>query len=329
MPIIPPGFVPPPLIGACPDNWTLPPSSSPHNRSFLSFDVTADELKTIKVNRHSASGVDGYHASIPFLMMRTEEGRSTLAKIFTIFIRKGEVPNEHKQGLWKALGKYMDSRRFDVAQQRPISLMSTFGKLFESIINKRLCSFLQRRGLISPEQFGFRERVGVLDHYLTLNNIVLHRASQRKKTWIAFVDVAKAFDQVNQRFLYYKMLKMGIDINIIHIVKSLLDTMLRSCVHGTTMSVWQVIKAGVSQGSVLGPILYSIFINDITAWFALRNHKLDVGLINKFINVLLFADDTTVFADSEEELQRICDDLVEYARRTWNWPGASTWAKHT
>lgn len=67
-------------------------------------------------------------------MMRTEEGRSTLAKIFTIFIRKGEVPNEHKQGLWKALGKYMDARRFDVAQQRPISLMSTFGKLFESII---------------------------------------------------------------------------------------------------------------------------------------------------------------------------------------------------
>ncbi len=118
-----------------------------------------DELKAIKVNRHSASGVDGYHASIPFLMKKTEEGRSTLAKILTIFIRNGEVPGDHKQGLWKAIGKYMDARRFDVAQQRPISLM--IEHLWQAIrvhyINKRLCSFLQNRSLISPEQFGFRE----------------------------------------------------------------------------------------------------------------------------------------------------------------------------
>jgi hypothetical protein len=318
---VPPSSAPPDLERRPPAGWALPVGSRVHvDWNCLTYDCNSDELLRLvmKLNFNSAPGLDGIPAVFTKQLLGYEPLREFMVVVFNTFLRLGSVPAEWTTGLWRAIPKFSDARKFDVKQQRPISIMSTVEKIFESLLNNRLSSWLQRKKLLVPTQFGFRDRTGVLHHYFSLNEAVVWRSTHGLSTWIAFIDVCKAFDIVDHQCLFWKMRLLGIDTHFIRIVQSLLGRMRRRVLHGRHVSSLREIFAGVSQGSTLGPLLYSIFINDMVEFFSSKGFNLDVGLAVGLLNTLLYADDTTLLAENPPRLQEMLL-LLEVYSVTWHW----------
>lgn len=301
--------------------WSLPAGGRVHIEwDYLTYDCNSAELLRLakKLNFNSAPGLDGIPAIFTKQLLQYEPLRELVVVVFNTFLRLGSVPTDWTTGLWKAIPKFGDARKFDVKQQRPISIMSTVEKIFEALLNNRLSSWLQRKKLLVPSQFGFRDRTGVLHHYFSLNEAVVWRSTRGLSTWIAFIDVCKAFDIVDHQCLFWKMHLLGIDVHFIRIIQSLLGRMSRRVLHGRHVSSLRSIFAGVSQGSTLGPLLYSIFINDMVEYFSSNGFDLEVGLAAGLLNTLLYADDTTLLADNPPRLQEMLVLLEAYSS-TWHW----------
>ena len=165
-----PQFAAPPESGRRPPaEWTLPAGDrGPIGWDSLTYDCTSAELLRLakKLNFNSAPGLDGVPAIFSKQILGYEPLRDYMVVVFNTFLRLGSVPSDWTTGLWRAIPKFSDARKFDVKQQRPISIMSTVEKIFESLLNKRLSSWLQRKKLLVPSQFGFRDRTGVLPLFL-------------------------------------------------------------------------------------------------------------------------------------------------------------------
>lgn len=168
-----------------------------------------------------------------------------------------------------------------ISSYRPISILSPLGKLLETFIMGPIRDKLSDDGLLLPNQFGFVRGHCAAHALSVLSNYVAKGLNRRYVTISASLDVAKAFDTVWHDGIIHKMKVMGFESHICSMVKSFLKGRTFSVKVGEAHSAEKIVTAGVPQGSILGPILYNIFVADIP-------RPADGDLL------LLYADDTLV-----------------------------------
>ena len=171
-----------------------------------------------------------------------------------------------------------------VKNYRPISLVPLCAKVFEKFLFNKLYSYFDSNQLLSNKQSGFRPGDSTTNQLLFLVN-ELHKAFDDPKCLevrAVFLDISKAFDKVWHEGLLFKLKQNGISGNLLNFFQSYLSNRKQSVVLNGFDSDKREIKSGVPQGSVLGPLLFLIYINDLE-----RDIK---------SNINFFADDTMLYS---------------------------------
>ncbi|KAL5265672.1 hypothetical protein ACHWQZ_G006407 [Mnemiopsis leidyi] len=199
-------------------------------------------------------------------------------------MQDGFFPCELKTGRISPIYKKEDEQLLE--NYRPVSTLPVFGKIFEKIIYSRLYSFLISKGVINENQFGFRKGHSTSN---ALNYSVEHIESllaKKQHVLGIFIDLSKAFDTIDHRKLTTKLEHYGIRGNALQLISSYLSNRKQYVNVLDIKSDELPVHYGVPQGSVLGPLLFILYINDIC------NISTDAKLV-------LFADDTNIFVAAE------------------------------
>ena len=171
-----------------------------------------------------------------------------------------------------------------VENYRPISLLRIFGKIFEKIIFNRIYNFLLEEDLLNPSQSGFRLSDSCINQLLTITHEIFEAFDWKPTLEVrsVFLHISKAFDKIWHKGLFYKLKSMGISGDLFNLLENYLSDRLQRVVLNGQISSWRPVLAGFSQGSILGPLLFLVYINN-------SPNELKS-------NAKLFADDTSLFA---------------------------------
>ena len=189
---------------------------------------------------------------------------------------------------------------------RGISLLDVIGKIYTSILNRRITFYVNMYGKISEAQFGFREGYSTIDNAFILNSVIEKYLSKKKgKLYVCFVDFKRAFDSVNRQKLWCVLKANGLKGNLFKVVKNMYES-VKACVRiNNECTDFFECSEGLRQGCLLSPILFSMFVNEFTKIIetsGLRGIQLFPDLMELFL--LLFADDIALISDTKSGLQR-------------------------
>ena len=224
-----------------------------------------------------ASGPNGLSNRI--LKELSHQLASPFCSLFNDSLHKGVVPVSYKEAHVCPVPKKGDLSA--VNNYRPISLLNSEDKLFERLVFKHLYNHLQTYNLLSSLQSGFTPGDSTVNQLTYLYNTFCQALDSGKEVWVVFCDISKAFDRVWHAGLLLKLEAAGVTGQVLVWFKSYLTNRKQRVVLPGAVSDWIFIHAGVPQGSILGPLLFLVYINDIV---------LDIGS-----NIRLFADDTSVY----------------------------------
>ena len=200
--------------------------------------------------------------------------------------------------------------RQSMENYRPISLLPIFGKIFEKVIFDAMYKHLCDNNLLTPNQSGFRPGDSAINQLLAITHNVYcaFESTPSLETCAVLLDLSKAFDRVWHDGLLYKLESYGISRNLHNLLRSFLLNRMQRVVLNGKCSHWQLIKSGVPQGSILGPLFFLVYINDLAD--------------NVNCRIKLFADDTSLFlvvrdvANASFELNK---DLESISLWGWQW----------
>lgn len=237
-----------------------------------------------------------------------------IKNIFNMIFSTGIYPDNWKNGINIPL--YKNGNPLDVNNYRGITLTSTLGKIFSTIINTRINLYLDNENILIKEQAGFRKKYRTTDQIFIIKKIIDQALNVKNgRLYGCFVDFQKAFDNVWHDALLTKLFRTGIKGKCYNIIKDMYTNASICAKSEDRYSREVMIKKGVHQGSTLSPTLFNIFINDITQNL-LDNDSPKIEAFSTYrIPCLLYADDLVVFSVSKKGLQRKLDHLNEYCNK--------------
>lgn len=243
--------------------------------------TSTKEVRAIiaKLSPHKAPGVDGIQNRL--LRNLSRKGVVLLVKITNACLIYGYFPAAWKTAVIAPIVKAGKSKN-DPQAYRPISLLSTMAKVVEKVVHARVASFTDSNDILIPEQFGYRSGVSTSHQVARIACEAICGFNTGTVTAMVLLDLQRAFDRVWIDGLLYKLIKYGYPGYLVQIISSYLrgrklQVRVRSALSGT-----KEIFSGVPQGSILGPLLFNLYVNDIPTL--------------PTTDVALYADDTAVFA---------------------------------
>lgn len=208
-----------------------------------------------------------------------------LTYICNLAFETGIFPDAFKKSIILPIHKSGDKKL--QSNYRPISILPNLSKVLEKILNKRLIIFLEKYGLLSDRQYGFRVGKSTAQAVTELNDYVVRALYDGRKCLAIFLDLAKAFDTVSISLLLEKLEHLGIRDKQLQLLKSYLTNRMQSVKIGKHISTELPVNYGVPQGSILGPTLFLVYFNDIC------NLQIDNG------KLIAFADDTVLLLSAK------------------------------
>ena len=222
-------------------------------------------------------------------------------------IDQGYFPNAWKMANVIPIHKKKDKNI--VSNYRPVSLLPICGKIFEKVIFDSLYKHIYSNNLISDKQSGYRQGDSTIKQLLSITHEIYKAfdATPSKEVRAVFLDISRAFDRVWHEGLIFKLKQFGLEGDMINIISSFLSNRKQRVAIDGKVSNWADIEAGVPQGSILGPILFLVYINDLAS--------------SVESDIRIFADDTFIFrivdknSNSTQELNEDLARITEWARK--------------
>ena len=264
------------------NNSVLPTFTSLTNNRIDLITIESDEIISLlkKINPNKATGSDGISGQM--LLLCEDSVILPLQIIFKNILSTRIYPDMWKLANVTPIFKKGDKQL--IKNYRPISLLPICGKILEKIIFNQLYSYLHTNNLITKNQSGFRPGDSTTNQLLYLVD-VLHRSfdyTESLEVRAVFLDISKALDKVWHNGLIFKLEQNGISGGLLQLLENYLSNRKQRVVLNNFNSQYSSIESGVPQGSVLGPLLFLIYINDLE-----KNIK---------YNIKFFADDTMLFS---------------------------------
>ena len=232
------------------------------------------------LNPNKAHGWDGI--SVKMILICDSSIVAPLKIIFQNCLDKGVFPNIWKMG--NIVPVHKKSSKQLINNYRPISLLPVFGKIFEKIIYSSIYEFLEKHSLLSDRQSGFRPGDSTINQLLAITHEIFSAFDCCPPLDVrsVYLDISKAFDRVWHEGLIFKIRRCGIRGDLLNLLNSFLSKRQQRTVINGKCSSWEGVSAGVPQGSILGPLLFLVYINDLPD-----------GLQS---NIRIYADDTSLFS---------------------------------
>ena len=229
-----------------------------------------------------------------------------MTKLYNLSLRHGIFPSSWKIATIIPLPKEGDLK--DINNYRPVSLLLLPGIILEKLVHSRVMKHLEELHLLCDNQVGFRKKHSTTDSVAKVTDDIFEGINQKQMTIAAFIDFKKAFDTVNHTILINKLHKLGITGVTLKWLENYLNDRWQQTMANEVISKKEVIRCGVPQGSILGPLLFLIFINDI-------------NMLNLASRLKLYADDTVVYNSNKDpqvahdQLQKDLDTLVAWCNK--------------
>lgn len=286
------GISPTPLLPVSASDISLRPFCVPEVRR---------ELATLRTSK--SPGPDGLHP----LILR--ELADVLAPFVTTFFNQslscGRIPEDWKRAVICPL--YKGGVRHDPGNYRPVSLTCILGKVMERLMAHRLRDHLEVNGFFSPQQHGFRSQRSCISNLLLARESWADAKSMRTGVDVIFVDFSKAFDKVSHDKLLSKLRVFGVCGSVLEWLADFLRGRSYAVRVASSVSSGRSVVSGVPQGSVLGPLLFLVHVNDLPTVFESQ--------------CLLYADDLKLWRNvaSEDDRRVLQEDIDRLVRWSMEW----------
>ena len=267
------------------------------------IDITMEDVYTLlrQVDPNKSSAAFCIHPRI--LKELSEELTLPIYLIFLCSLKQGKVPDKWKVGTITPLHK--GDNRHVPKNYRPVTITSKLCRILETIIKQRLISHLTENNILCDNQHGFRCGRSCTTNLLETLEYITEMYDKGIAVDEIFLDFSKAFDKVPHQRLLFKLKKYGIQDNTLAWIESFLNNRFQNVKVKNTLSKTLPVISGVPQGSVLGPVLFLLYINDLPNYIHCKSS--------------IFADDSKIYSkiQSMEDSERLQDDLnnlVEWSR---------------
>ena len=242
--------------------------------------LTKIELHTAfnNLKKNKSAGIDQINVNVIKSVFDIIE--PSLFHIFNLSLKSGHIPDKLK--IAKITPIFKSGDETNISNYRPISVLPCFSKLIERIMYNRLYKYLSENKILYNNQYGFKKNHSTDHAIIELVKHISNGFNSDCYTIGVFIDLSKAFDTVNHKILLKKLENYGVKNQSLLWFKSYLTNRKQFILKESKDSKNNLITCGVPQGSILGPLLFLIYINDLY-------------LSSKVLNTILFADDTNLF----------------------------------
>ena len=273
----------------------------PSNNFSVAITPTTESeiIDILKKLKNSSSGYDGIDSRV---IKDTYSGfTQPLVYVLNLSLLNGYFPNELKIAQITPIHKSGENNLIN--NYRPVSLLSVFSKILERLMYDRVIGFIDKHNILHKCQFGFRKKYGTSLALIHLVDKLCQALNEKKVTLGVFIDLKKAFDTVDHTILLRKLHSYGIRGIAYDWFRNYLNERKQFVYFNGTKSKETLISCGVPQGSILGPLLFLLYVNDLP------------NATNLF--VLMFADDTNFFLSGQNEnelIQKMNDELNKLSK---------------